>query len=58
MIEAARAFGVPVVRDVPVAQALQDLEVGDEIPEALYEAIAEILRDAWEQLQGEESWLE
>jgi type III secretion protein U len=53
MIEAARAFGVPVVRDLPVAQALQDLEVGDEIPEALYEAIAEILRDAWQQLEGQ-----
>jgi type III secretion system FlhB-like substrate exporter len=38
------------VRDVPVARALNDLEVGDEIPEALYEAVAEILRELW---QGE-----
>jgi flagellar biosynthesis protein FlhB len=49
MIEAAHTYGVPVVRDVPVAQALGDLGVGDQIPEALYEAVAEILRDAWEQ---------
>jgi type III secretion system FlhB-like substrate exporter len=36
------------VRDVPLAKALSELEVGDEIPEALYEAVAEILKEAWE----------
>ncbi|HEY6557996.1 MAG TPA: EscU/YscU/HrcU family type III secretion system export apparatus switch protein [Polyangiaceae bacterium] len=50
MIEAAHAYGVPVVRDVPVARALSELEVGDEIPEALYEAVATILREAWSTL--------
>lgn len=45
IMEAARAYGVPCVRDVPVARALAELEVGDEIPEALYEAVAEILRE-------------
>lgn len=49
MREAAHQFGVPVIRDVPVARALSDLEIGDEIPEALYEAVAEILRSAWEE---------
>ena len=48
MIEAARAYGVPCIRDVPVARALSELEVGDEIPEALYEAVAEILREVWQ----------
>jgi FlhB-like protein len=48
IIEAARAYGVPVVRDVPVARALNDLEIGDEIPEVLYEAVAEILREIWQ----------
>jgi len=48
IIEAARAYGVPVVRDVPVARALNELEVGDEIPEILYEAVAEILREIWQ----------
>ncbi len=52
MIDAARAYGIPVVRDVPVARALSELEVGDEIPEALYEAVAEILREVWEQEEG------
>jgi flagellar biosynthesis protein FlhB len=46
--EAARAYGIPIVRDVPVARALAELEVGDTIPEALYEAVAEILREIWE----------
>ncbi len=53
MIRAANAYGVPVVRDVPLARALVELEVGDEIPEALYEAVAEILRQAWEELEAE-----
>ena len=48
IVEAARAYGVPIVRDVPVARALNELELGDEIPEALYEAVAEILREIWQ----------
>jgi flagellar biosynthesis protein FlhB len=50
--DAARAYGVPVVRDVPVARALRELEVGDTIPEALYEAVAEILREVWSAEEG------
>jgi FlhB-like protein len=49
IVRAARDYGIPVVRDVPLAQALRELEVGDVIPEALYEAVAEILRAAWEE---------
>lgn len=49
MVEAARAAGVPVIRDVPVARALYDLETGTDIPEALYEAVAEVLRAAWDE---------
>lgn len=45
LIEAAHAYGVPVVRDVPVAHALRELELGAAIPEALYEAVAEVLRE-------------
>jgi flagellar biosynthesis protein FlhB len=50
--EAARAYGIPIIRDVPVARALSELEVGDTIPEALYEAVAEILREIWEAEEG------
>ena len=39
---------MPIVRDVPLARALVELEVGDAIPEALYEAVAEILRELWQ----------
>lgn len=49
IVEAAHRYGVPVLRDVPLARALVELEVGEAIPEALYEAVAEILREAWEE---------
>lgn len=49
MVRAAHEHGVPVVRDVPLARALVELQVGDAIPEALYEAVAEILREAWDE---------
>ena len=42
-IDEARARGVPVIRDIPVARALADVEEGESIPEALFEAVAEIL---------------
>jgi flagellar biosynthesis protein FlhB len=45
--EAAHAYGIPVVRDIPVARALAELQVGDTIPEALYEAVAAILDEVW-----------
>ncbi|HEX4445844.1 MAG TPA: EscU/YscU/HrcU family type III secretion system export apparatus switch protein [Polyangiaceae bacterium] len=50
--QAAREWGIPVVRDVPLARALVELEVGTAIPEALYEAVAEILRDLQETERG------
>jgi type III secretion protein U len=40
---AARQYGVPVVRDIPLARALSDLAEGEPIPEALYEPVAAIL---------------
>jgi len=51
IVEAAHQYGVPVLRDVPLARALVELEIGDEIPEALYEAVAEILREAWDETE-------
>jgi flagellar biosynthetic protein FlhB len=43
ILAAAEQYGVPVVRNVPLAQALNKLQVGDEIPEDLYQAVAEVL---------------
>jgi flagellar biosynthesis protein FlhB len=45
IVDAARAYGIPCIQDLPVARALAELEIGDEIPETLYEAVAEILRE-------------
>lgn len=47
MIQAAEESGVPVMRDVPLARALFELEVGEAIPETLYEAVAAVLKAAW-----------
>lgn len=41
--EIARKAGVPVMRNVALAHALNKLEVGDEVPEELYDAVAEVL---------------
>lgn len=41
--ELAKHYGVPILRNVPLAQALNKLEVDEEIPEDLYEAVAEVL---------------
>jgi flagellar biosynthesis protein len=45
ILELARAAGVPVREDAALANALQSLEIGMEIPEDLYIAVAEAL--AW-----------
>lgn len=42
--EVAREAGVPIFRDVNLARSLREVQEGDEIPEALYEAVAEIMR--------------
>lgn len=41
--ELAKDFSVPIMQNVPLAWALLELEIGDEIPEDLYAAVAEIL---------------
>jgi flagellar biosynthetic protein FlhB len=41
--EIAKQAGIPIIRNIPLAQALSKLEVGDEIPEELYDAVAEVL---------------
>ncbi|MFH0901147.1 MAG: EscU/YscU/HrcU family type III secretion system export apparatus switch protein [Pseudomonadota bacterium] len=40
----ARQYGIPIYREVALARALDRLELGDEIPEELYEAVAEVFR--------------
>lgn len=45
ILELAQESGVPVRRDPALVQALSTLELGREIPEELYLAVAEVL--AW-----------
>ena len=41
--EYAREFNIPIMRNVPLAWALIEFDIGDEIPENLYQAMAELL---------------
>ncbi|WP_426030246.1 EscU/YscU/HrcU family type III secretion system export apparatus switch protein [Caulobacter sp. DWP3-1-3b2] len=43
IIETAREHGVPIEENSALAQALSTIELDEEIPEALYRAVAEIL---------------
>ncbi|NVO16537.1 MAG: EscU/YscU/HrcU family type III secretion system export apparatus switch protein [Rhodoplanes sp.] len=43
IIETARANGVPIEENAGLAAALSSVELGDEIPEELYRAVAEVL---------------
>jgi flagellar biosynthesis protein FlhB len=44
----ARRHGIPVIRNVPLARALVELELDQEIPAEIYEAVAEVLRFVYE----------
>jgi len=41
--EIAKAHNIPIMRNVGLAEALFRVEVGQEIPESLYDAVAEVL---------------
>ena len=43
IIETAREHGVPIEQNPALAQALSTIEIDEEVPEALYVAVAEIL---------------
>ncbi|GHG63714.1 EscU/YscU/HrcU family type III secretion system export apparatus switch protein [Comamonas sp. JC664] len=47
--EQARRLGIPVVRDIPLARSLIHYDVGEPIPEELYQAAAAVLRTAMEE---------
>jgi flagellar biosynthesis protein len=41
--EIAKAYDVPIMRNVGLAGALYKVEIGEEVPEELYDAVAEVL---------------
>jgi flagellar biosynthesis protein len=43
IIEVARAHDIPIEENQVLAGALSNVELGDEIPEELYKAVAEVL---------------
>ena len=43
IIALAREHGIPIEENVLLAQALSQVEIGEDIPEALYRAVAEVL---------------
>ncbi len=44
----AEALGIPIVRDIPLARSLVHYDVGEEVPEELYQAAAALLKVALE----------
>jgi flagellar biosynthesis protein len=43
IIEVARANNIPIEENEVLAGALSNVEIGDEIPQELYKAVAEVL---------------
>jgi flagellar biosynthesis protein len=43
IIELAKAHDIPIEENEVLAGALSNVEIGDEIPEELYKAVAEVL---------------
>lgn len=48
----ARQHHIPIVRNVPLARALIELEIDDQIPPEFYDAVAEILNFVYSLRQG------
>jgi flagellar biosynthetic protein FlhB/flagellar biosynthesis protein len=51
--EIAKQYNIPVMKNVNLANALYRIDVGEEIPEELYDAVAEVLNLIYE-LQREQ----
>ncbi|MBT8135533.1 MAG: EscU/YscU/HrcU family type III secretion system export apparatus switch protein, partial [Gammaproteobacteria bacterium] len=47
IVELARENDIPLWQDAALAGVLSKVDLGDEIPEALYKAVAEVIAFAW-----------
>lgn len=54
----AASQGIPVIKDVPLARSLIHYDVGEEVPEELYQAAAAVLKVALEQSESRDSQAE
>jgi flagellar biosynthesis protein len=43
ILRLAQEHGVPIEQNAPLAEALSQVELGEDIPDALYRAVAEVL---------------
>ena len=59
MLEEAKKHEIPVYKDDKLATILTELEIGEQIPEALYDAVAQVLvfvsdlDELYQRMQGE-----
>ena len=53
--EIARQFNIPLMKNVTLANALYRVDVGQEVPEELYDAVAEILNFIYELQRAEQA---
>lgn len=53
IIELATESEIPITRNVPLAHSLYEIELGQEIPEQLYDAVAEVLNWVYQLSQEE-----
>ncbi|MEW6605864.1 MAG: EscU/YscU/HrcU family type III secretion system export apparatus switch protein [bacterium] len=52
--EIAKEYKIPIVQNIPLAHSLMELEIGEEIPEELYEAVAEVLNFVYKLVKEKE----
>ncbi|MCS6760547.1 MAG: EscU/YscU/HrcU family type III secretion system export apparatus switch protein, partial [Candidatus Devosia euplotis] len=53
--ELAKHYGIPILRNVPLAQALNKLDIDEDSPEEHYEAVAEVLAFVYKIKEEQES---
>ncbi len=52
IVKIAKKHNVPILRNISLARALSELQLGDSIPESLYDAVAEVLNFVYELNSG------
>lgn len=53
--EIAKQYGVPFMKNTTLASALYRVDVGQEVPEELYDAVAEVLNFVYQLQQAEQA---